>query len=261
MLSPQLLGILRTYRRLARPAEWLFPGRGDKPIDVQVLHAACRSAAKAAGLIKKVSVHTLRHSFATHLLESGVDIRIIRVLLGHNSLSTTALYTHVAKTTIAKIKAVTAVSRHPSRFGQNQRRGTKPIARGRVSGFVQSGFDEVARSDVPSPKITPRDLTEPSRFQWLRFSDSAYLLAKEAGGYGSSLVSGFGGTGDGGGGSRDVLPGGSRAVRGRRIERDPLASATAGLRACEARPSGWQRKVFGDRWPPGLPVVAGGRAV
>jgi integrase/recombinase XerD len=85
MLSPQLLTILRTYWRLARPRDWLFPGRGpDKPIDVQVLHAACRSATRAAGLTKQVSVHTLRHSFATHLLESGVDIRIIQVLLGHN---------------------------------------------------------------------------------------------------------------------------------------------------------------------------------
>ncbi|MEO9133054.1 MAG: tyrosine-type recombinase/integrase [Sphingomonas sp.] len=101
MLSPQLLGILRTYWRLARPEHWLFSGRGDKPIDVQVLHAACRSATKAAGLVKKVSVHTLRHSFATHLLESGTDIRIIQVLLGHRNLSTTARYTHVATSTIA----------------------------------------------------------------------------------------------------------------------------------------------------------------
>lgn len=101
MLSAQLLDILRTYWRLTRPTHWLFPGREEGPINVTVLHAACRSAAKAAGLTKKVSVHTLRHSFATHLLESGVDIRIIQVLLGHNSLSTTARYTQVATTTIA----------------------------------------------------------------------------------------------------------------------------------------------------------------
>ena len=107
MLSPQLLAILRTYWRLARPREWLFPGRDEsKPIDVQVLHAACRSATKAgSGLAKRVTVHTLRHSFATHLLESGVDIRIIQVLLGHNSLSTTARYTQVATTTIAKTRS------------------------------------------------------------------------------------------------------------------------------------------------------------
>ena len=106
MLSPQLLAILRTYWRLARPREWLFPGRDEsKPIDVQVLHAACRSATKATGLAKRVTVHTLRHSFATHLLESGVDIRIIQVLLGHNSLSTTARYTQVATTTIAKTRS------------------------------------------------------------------------------------------------------------------------------------------------------------
>jgi integrase/recombinase XerD len=103
MLSAVLLAILRSYWRLTRPNDWLFPGRGpDKPIDVQVLHAACRSAAKAAGLTKKVSVHTLRHSFATHLLESGTDIRIIQVLLGHANLSTTARYTHVATSTIAR---------------------------------------------------------------------------------------------------------------------------------------------------------------
>lgn len=97
MLSPQLLGILRAHWRLARPPRYLFPGRDDDhPLSSTVLHAACRSAAKAAGLTKRVTIHTLRHSFATHLLEDGTDIRIIQVLLGHQNLSSTARYTQVA---------------------------------------------------------------------------------------------------------------------------------------------------------------------
>lgn len=101
MLSAQLLTILRGYWRLTRPRHWLFPGRDEtRPIDPQVLNAACRSACAAAGLSKRVTVHTLRHSFATHLLEAGTDIRIIQALLGHNNLSTTARYTRVADTMI-----------------------------------------------------------------------------------------------------------------------------------------------------------------
>src|SRR3546814_11418683 len=97
MLSAQLLAILRTYWRLARPERWLFPGcDASKPVDVQVLHAACRSARKAAGLDQRVTVHTLRHSFATHLLERGTDIRIIQLLLGHANLPSTARYTRVS---------------------------------------------------------------------------------------------------------------------------------------------------------------------
>ena len=97
MLSPQLLGILRAYWRLARPRTFLFPGRDpDQPINPAALHTACRAAVEEAGLAKRVTLHALRHSFATHLLENGTDIRIIQVLPGHNNLSTTALYTRVA---------------------------------------------------------------------------------------------------------------------------------------------------------------------
>jgi site-specific recombinase XerD len=103
MLSPQLLRILRSYWQLTQPKLWLFPGRDQEhPLVSNVLHAACRSACTAAGLSKEVTVHTLRHSFATHLLESGADVRVIQVLLGHASLASTARYTRVATKTISK---------------------------------------------------------------------------------------------------------------------------------------------------------------
>jgi integrase/recombinase XerD len=101
MLSPQLLVMLRGYWREARPAHWLFPGRDEsRPPDASVLQWACRNARTVAKLGKPVTVHTLRHRFATHLLEAGTDIRTIQVLLGHQNLSTTARYTQVATTTI-----------------------------------------------------------------------------------------------------------------------------------------------------------------
>jgi integrase/recombinase XerD len=106
MLSEQLLGILRSYRRLAHPERFLFPGRDKhRPIEPTVLHAACRSARVAASIDKRASVHVLRHSFATHLLESGVDIRIIQVLFGHENLSTTARYTRVSSHVIARTES------------------------------------------------------------------------------------------------------------------------------------------------------------
>jgi len=87
MLSGHLLGLLRAYWKAARPQGWLFPGRDPvQPLTTRQLNRACHAAAQVAGIDKRVSLHTLRHSFATHLLEQKVDIRVIQVLLGHKKL-------------------------------------------------------------------------------------------------------------------------------------------------------------------------------
>ena len=94
MLSPQLLELLRAWWKAARPRAWLFPGQNPvNPITARQLNRAVTAARDLAGISKRVSPHTLRHSFATHLLEQDVDIRVIQVLLGHAKLETTALYT------------------------------------------------------------------------------------------------------------------------------------------------------------------------
>jgi len=103
LLSPNLLGMLRAWwqegrqQGVMRPGGWLFPGQDPaSSISTRQLSRVVEAAAEAAGLTKNVSPHTLRHSFATHLLEDGVDIRVIQVLLGHAKLDNTALYTRVA---------------------------------------------------------------------------------------------------------------------------------------------------------------------
>jgi site-specific recombinase XerD len=110
MLSPSLLELLRTWWRQAHAegrmlaGGWLFPGRNPvKPLSTRQLNHACKSAAAAAQLDPGISMHTLRHSFATHLLEQKVDIRVIQVLLGHQKLENTARYSHVATRTLSEV--------------------------------------------------------------------------------------------------------------------------------------------------------------
>ena len=113
MLSEHLLELLRAWWRAGRPQGWLFPGQNRvNPLTTRQLNRACHAAAVAAGIDKRVSLHTLRHSFATHLLEQKVDIRVIQVLLGHKKLDTTALYTRVA---IKSLGEVTSPLEHLAR--------------------------------------------------------------------------------------------------------------------------------------------------
>jgi integrase/recombinase XerD len=102
-LSPRMLEVLQEYRQRHRCRSWLFPGQKRGPMSISALQRAFSDAVRQSGVEKRASVHTLRHSFATHLLEYGVDLRIIQELLGHQCLQTTTIYTHLTAGVIARL--------------------------------------------------------------------------------------------------------------------------------------------------------------
>ncbi len=115
MLAPDLLELLQAWWRQARPMGWLFPGRDPgQPIATRQLDRICKQAAAMAGLEKRVSMHTLRHSFATHLLENKTDIRVIQALLGHRKMDTTARYTRVATKILRSVESPLSLLKPPT---------------------------------------------------------------------------------------------------------------------------------------------------
>ena len=127
VLSQRLLTLLREYYKVQRPVDYLFPGtKPGSHIQPGAVQEICRDAAVLAGIHKRVTPHTLRHSFATHLLENGTDTRAIQVLLGHSRIDTTARYTAVTPQTVAKITSPLDTPQ-PAKRGRPAKKKTAPV--------------------------------------------------------------------------------------------------------------------------------------
>jgi site-specific recombinase XerD len=106
MLPDALREVLAAFWRWKRPTDWFFPGgKAGSPISEKAVFLTCRKAARTAGIAKPVHPHSLRHAFATHLLEDGVNLLVIQTLLGHKSLKTTARYLHLADSTVRSTRS------------------------------------------------------------------------------------------------------------------------------------------------------------
>ena len=130
-LSGKLLEVLREYWRWKKPKTYLFPSdhrkRADQPVTDKVIWWICKRAATTAGIKKRVSPHTLRHSYATHMLEGGADLRTIQVLLGHQDIKDTVIYLHLSNRHLTAV--ANPLDRMPldalSKVSRDRKKGTK----------------------------------------------------------------------------------------------------------------------------------------